>query len=86
MEFIEIKNIDSQDVSIKKVEFQGIGIGNSSTIIDWELYEGETVVTPNLETQKLLTAGTRLLDDVEVKPIPYAEVSNPSGGKTCIIG
>lgn len=50
------------------------------------VYEGEYEVTPNLEVQILETKDLRMTDDVTVKEIPYAEVSNPIGGKTAIIG
>lgn len=50
------------------------------------VYEGKYEVTPNLEVQILETKDLRMTDDVTVKEIPYAEVSNPIGGKTAIIG
>ena len=50
-------------------------------------YEGDYVVTPKpLEEQILETKDFRMTDDVTVKEIPYAEVTNPVGGKTAIIG
>lgn len=51
-----------------------------------ETYEGTCVVTPTAEKQVLPTALKVMPSDVTVKEIPYAEVSNPAGGVTVIIG
>ena len=53
---------------------------------DAESYEGEYEVTPTVEKQTLQTAKKIMKEDVTVKEIPYAEVSNPAGGTTVIIG
>ena len=49
-------------------------------------YEGDYIVTPKIDEQILETKDLRMTDDVTVKEIPYAEVTNPVGGKTAIIG
>ena len=53
---------------------------------DAERYEGEYEVTPAVEKQTLQTAKKIMKEDITVKEIPYAEVSNPAGGTTVIIG
>lgn len=51
-----------------------------------EKYTGEYLVTPTGEDQTLPTANKHLLEDVVVQQIPFAEVSNTSGGTTVTIG
>lgn len=51
-----------------------------------EEYKGSYEVTPRLEEQTLPTALKVMRNDVKIKEIPYAEVSNTSGGTTVIIG
>lgn len=49
-------------------------------------YDGAFSVTPSTEDQTLSTALTYLDADIKVEKIPYAEVSNISGGSTVTIG
>lgn len=50
-------------------------------------YDGSFVVTPSADSnQRLLTSGKYNESDITVEKIPYAEVSNPAGGVTVIIG
>lgn len=49
-------------------------------------YGGEYEVIPMVVPQTLATAGKILEEDFTVQPIPYAEVSNGSGGTTVTIG
>ena len=49
-------------------------------------YDGEYIVTPDFEGQKLETANKIMGDDVTVKPILVSSVSNHAGGKTIYIG
>ena len=51
-----------------------------------EKYTGSYEVTPRANEQKLHTASKIMMDDVTIKEIPYAEVTNPAGGTTVIIG
>lgn len=51
-----------------------------------EKYTGEYIVIPKSKEQILETANKIMMKDVTVKEIPYAEVSNPAGGVTVIIG
>lgn len=45
-------------------------------------YDGDYVITPKTYQQTLPTKNTSMLDDITIDPIPYSEVSNPSGGNT----
>ena len=49
-------------------------------------YTGEYVVIPKFTEQVLATKNKTMQDDVTVKEIPTAEVSNPAGGLTLTIG
>lgn len=51
-----------------------------------EKYNGTYEVTPRVEEQTFATANKVMINDLVVKEIPYAEVSNPAGGTTVIIG
>lgn len=53
---------------------------------DYEVYKGSYQVTPMVSSQTLDTSNKLLQADVVVEKIPYAEVSNNSGGKTASIG
>lgn len=45
-------------------------------------YDGEYTVTPKPTSQTLETANKSMRQNVEIEEVPYAEVSNPEGGKT----
>lgn len=50
-------------------------------------YDGEYIVTPSTETDITLATAHKLLENnVKVNKIPFAEVSNNTGGKTATIG
>lgn len=49
-------------------------------------YEGDYVVIPKFVEQVLPTKNKTMQDDMVVKEIPTAEVSNPAGGLTLTIG
>lgn len=51
-----------------------------------ESYKGEYEVTPTTSAQILETSQKFLEDDVTVKEIPYAEVTNLANGITVTIG
>lgn len=48
-------------------------------------YNGEYIITPKVEAQTMKTKNKTMLDDVTIKAIPYAEVTNLSNGKTVTI-
>lgn len=68
--------------------FQGLNgeIGIKTINLGAESYNGEYIVRPNFEEQKLETANRVMLRDVEIEPIPMEKVSNTAGGMTLIIG
>lgn len=49
-------------------------------------YQGPYEVVPSGGFQFLFTSETYMEEDVLIHPIPYSEVSNPSGGYTATIG
>lgn len=51
-----------------------------------EEYKGAYEVTPATTAQVLETARKVMRDDLTIKEIPYAEVSNAAGGNTISIG
>ena len=50
-----------------------------------EEYEGEYSVTPKVEAQTMPTKDKAMAEDVTIKAIPYAEVTNLAKGKTVTI-
>lgn len=53
--------------------------GRISASGDVEIYDGEYLVIPKTEEQKLRTKKKLMADDVTVEAIPYAETSNQYG-------
>ena len=49
-------------------------------------YKGPYQATPSVTSTVLATTAKIMDDDVTVHPIPFFQVSNPSGGNTCYIG
>jgi len=49
-------------------------------------YDGSYEIIPTADFQLMPTSDCYMEDDMIVHPIPYAEVSNPSGGYTATIG
>lgn len=75
------------DVGIDSPESIEVEInGEVVKVGDYEEYKGDYVVTPRVSEQRLATAEKVLHNDVVVREIPYAEVSNLTGGKTVTIG
>ena len=58
-------------------------VGGSSS---YETYRGDYTVDPDFDGITLETRGKVMRDDVTVKPIEVARVSNTQGGKTVYIG
>ena len=54
--------------------------------IGGELYEGDYVVTPKVEGQVIPTKDKVMVENMEIRPIPFFNVSNTSGGNTVYIG
>ena len=51
-----------------------------------EAYKGPYEVEPSSEEQTLLTKDKHMAEDLIIRPIPYAEVTNTSQGITAMIG
>lgn len=51
-----------------------------------EIYDDSYEIVPDSGFQMLLTSDKYMAEDIIVHPIPYAEVSNKSGGYTATIG
>lgn len=54
--------------------------------IGGEPYDGDYSVTPKVDSQTMATKGKIMTDDVQIKSIPFFNVSNTSGGSTVYIG
>lgn len=76
---VDIEVSDSSGIEIQ-IEGELIRVG------DYEHYEGEYTFIPNFEQHKLQTKNKVMDSDLLVDSIPLTRVSNPSGGKTVIIG
>lgn len=50
------------------------------------MYDGPYEIIPSKGPQTLETAARAMRDNLEVSGIPYAAVTNPSGGYTATIG
>lgn len=53
---------------------------------EYPKYEGVYVVVPKVTAQRLETKDRYLTDNVEIKEIPFANVTNNAGGITVTIG
>lgn len=78
-EIIDVNITDPEKVEVE-IKSEVVKVG------EYEEYKGDYTVTPRVSEQKLATAEKLLKNDVVVKEIPYAEVSNLTGGKTVTIG
>ena len=87
---IEIAESASQKIDVENALEQQVGIKQDVIIVpvykDAPEYEGEYEVTPKVTAQSLPTARKLMTKDVTIAEIPYAEVSNNSGGTTATIG
>ena len=55
-------------------------------VIELPEYEGEYTITPSIEEQTMETKNKTMSEDVTILAIPYAEVTNNTGGMTVTIG
>lgn len=89
---IEIKVVFEETIQRMQVDFQApqemqVDFGNIQPIIvNAETYTGGYEVTPKVKPQTMPTANKLMVADVQVKAIPFYEVSNLENGKTIIIG
>lgn len=73
------------NISSTNTIYGRLGVG-SVFMTEHEVYEGPYQVTPAVTSQTLDTSNKLMQSDVLVEGIPYAEVTNNSGGKTASIG
>lgn len=91
VEFSEKSSSFSVEFESEKCDF-AVGMAETQIIevlvpdLDIETYSGDYTVTPKVTGQTLETAQKYMEQNVEVRAIPYYEVSNPSGGNTVYIG
>ena len=80
-----IKNIGSLSGSNKNVgSVSGtVAIGEG---VRPDYYDGSYEIIPIVEDQTLEVKNKTMRDDVEIKAIPYAEVTNEANGITVTIG
>jgi hypothetical protein len=85
---IDVINLPNQEIDIDVNPLQEIGVEQDVVInvLPAPVYEGKYEVTPKFVAQTLPTADRLLAKDVIIEEIPYAEVSNNSGGTTVTIG
>ena len=71
----------------KRAEVQ-VGFGEVQTVtkLVGDPYNGDYTVRPLVEPQTLETKHKIMTDDLTILEIPYAEVTNTSGGMTATIG
>lgn len=60
-------------------------VGAKTINVGGRPYEGDYIVTPKVDQQKLDTKDAIMRDDVTILAIPYFETSNNSGGNTVYI-
>lgn len=77
---IEMSVVNESEPIALTVEYAGGGGGRLPN------YDGAYEVTPRKVIQSLATKNKSMTDNVTIFEIPYAEVSNPSGGLTATIG
>lgn len=83
---ISSKRLLSGSISSKTI-FGEISIGAVEIIRrEFPDYEGAYETTPEIDEKVLPTKNRSMREDFIVKPIPYAQTSNISGGYTAIIG
>ena len=73
----------SGDLSTGEIRLEAtLDIGSGGRLPN---YDGDYTVIPKVYEQTLETKNKSMTDNVTVEAVPYAEVSNPSGGKTANI-
>ena len=82
----EVLTLPKMSGSVSMPKSLSGNVGAKTINIGGRPYEGDYIVTPKVDQQKLDTKGAIMREDVIIEEIPYAEVSNNSGGKTASIG
>ena len=84
-ESIDVYVPDDESVTVEIPESGDITV-EIPEVDEGNPYMGDYEVIPSINFQLLPTAECHLEEDILVRPIPYAEVSNLSGGYTATIG
>lgn len=81
-------SVEEFDLEVQETESLDVELETAINVIhlQGDEYEGPYIVTPKVEEQQLATRAKTMTDNVTVLEIPYAEVSNLSGGYTVTIG
>ena len=64
----------------------GTYVSVTTVVHEGDTYDGSYDVTPDWDGQTLPTSLRFCSDDIDVRPIPVASVSNVSGGRTVTVG
>ena len=81
---VDVKRKIEGNISTRQKLVGEVNVGGTKK--EPEYYKGEYEVTPTTEIQILETSQKYMKDDVTVKEIPYAEVTNLANGITVTIG
>lgn len=85
---VEIIIDNQKELTFTLTQRAGVNFNLGNVVIGDRLpyYEGVYTVTPRVYQQVLDTENKSMSDDVTVYEIPLAQVQNPKGGLTAIIG
>ena len=61
-------------------------INNLNLNNQYDYFEGDYFIVPTVESQTLETKGKLMKNDINIREIPYYEVSNEASGNTVYIG
>lgn len=83
-----MRNVPHQTVNIARTAQQSVKLEQLYQIHigGGEDYTGSYDIIPQIEAQIMPTEDKHMTDDVNIRAIPYYEVSNPQDGKTVYIG
>lgn len=84
-----VNTLPTLNVNLKKAPILNANILNINVQAGGEYiptYDGEYFVIPQVEEQTLFTKNKKMVENVEISAIPYAEVTNSANGKTVTIG
>ena len=84
-------DIEFEDDSCFCIDFTddncfSLDLGELTIIDSLDYYDGEYEVTPDKNSQVLMTSQKSLLTNIFIHPIEYKVIDNDAGGQTVIIG
>ena len=86
---VQISILEPQTVDVEIITEPAVEINLEGELVrvgDYDEYNGPYSVEPKRIDQTLTTNDKHLSQNILVKQVPYAAVSNLAGGKTVIIG